>query len=212
MPQHAMIAVFSVELPADADIGQVAGEFPSDVQYVEGLIIPGYSADQVGELLRRGVLLPGLPKPTTDWTDMREQNVGTDPNEEVFVIRSPGGGVATLAWDECQDLIERYALNLFIDPPPPTERGTIAAFDTMQNLREALRLKFERTGERAMAELSPQLNGLEGKWVKALTPDGEWREFVVGITDGFMPHHLEIAGAAKQRRALREYERVDVKD
>lgn len=207
-----MIAVFEVDVPEGTDLHAIAGTFPSDVAYVDGLIVPGYNARQVGELLRRGVLLPGLARPDEGTTMDNEQNVGTDPNEELYVIRAAAGAVTTIGWDTVRDLIERYALNLEIDPPPTTVRGSVEEFDTMANLRDALRRRFEQTGEAAVAELSPQLAGLEGRRVRATRLDGSVISFVVGITDGFLPHHVEIRGLDKRPRADLEYDRVEILD
>jgi hypothetical protein len=123
-----------------------------------------------------------------------EQNVGIDPNYAggCYIIKSDAG-VSTLGFDVCLGRIERYALNLGILDIPKAERGSRAAYDVMQTLMDALREIFEETGERAVADLSPQLNGLEGFRVEVVDEPGEApRRFIVGRSTGWLPCHLEI--------------------
>jgi hypothetical protein len=49
-----------------------------------------------------------------------------------------------------------------------------------------------RTGARSPANLTPQLNGLEGKRVEVVDREGERRRFIVGKSTGWAPCHLEI--------------------
>lgn len=49
------------------------------------------------------------------------------------------------------------------------------------------------SGTRCPAELTPQLNGLEGKRVEVVDCYGERRRFYVGKSTGWLPIHLEIA-------------------
>jgi hypothetical protein len=136
-----------------------------------------------------------------------EQNVGIDPNEQVYVIRADDR-TTVLSWDDCMTKIWRYATNLMVEVPTPA-RGSLAAYDTMRALQEALRRKYERTGEKAVAELSPLLCGLEGERVRATTLDGEVRQFVVAISEGWLPHHVEIRENGPPVRAPLEYHRVE---
>ena len=141
---------------------------------------------------------------------MTEQNVGTDGFAETYVIREQDGSVETMPWDLCKLRVERYAINLRIEMPQ-VARGTIAAYDTMRILQEALRAECARTGEQAIAELSPLLIGLEGRTVDVETLDGERRRFVVAKSSGCMPHHIELRHDGPAVRADLEYRRVWVR-
>lgn len=138
---------------------------------------------------------------------MTEQSVGTDEFGETYVIRAQDGRVETLPWDVCLLRLERYASNLHIEMPRAA-RGTVAAYDTMRILQDALRAEYERTGEQAIAELSPLLIGVEGRAVEVETLDGERRRFVVARSNGFMPHHIELRHDGPAVRAELEYRRV----
>lgn len=112
------------------------------------------------------------------------------PGDGVYVIPE-GGGYSTLGFDVCLDRIDRYALELEVDKPQP-QRGTMQAYNVMRGLIEALRLRYEQTGEKSVAELSPQLNELEGWRVAVVRENGERDRFVVGRSTGWMPCHLEL--------------------
>lgn len=138
-------------------------------------------------------------------------NVGVDVNEAVYVISHPGGGTTVTPWDEVQRMIERYSIELLLPRPPAAARGSIEAYDTMVNLQAALKQRFDRTGEVATSELSGLLSGLEGKTVRVLTVNDEEREFTVGISDGWMPHHIEVRRDGPAVRADPDYKRCWVK-
>jgi hypothetical protein len=139
-----------------------------------------------------------------------EQNVATDGFTETYAIRGQDGSVETMPWDLCLLRLERYAINLHIEMPQ-VARGTVAAYDTMRILQDALRAEYERTGEQAIAELSPLLVGVEGRTVEVETLDGERRRFVVGKSSGFLPHHIELRHDGLAVRADLEYRRVWVR-
>lgn len=139
-----------------------------------------------------------------------EGNVGIDANQAVYVVRT-GETAEVITWDVVIHNVWSYATELLIDPPPTVARGSIEAYDTMLNLQAALKARFDRTGERACSELSSGLSGLEGKRVRALTADNTVREFIVGVTDGWLPHHVEIRLDGPAVRAARGYERVWVR-
>jgi len=63
---------------------------------------------------------------------------------------------------------------------------------------------------RDAADLSMQLIGLEGWRVEVITLDGQTRRFNVGITDDWMPQHLELSNTRSKTGALaeRKYLRV----
>ena len=51
----------------------------------------------------------------------------------------------------------------------------------------------EQDAARSLGGLSPQLIGLEGWRVEAVTTYGETRRFIVGRSSGWIPCHIEIA-------------------
>lgn len=125
-------------------------------------------------------------------TDL-ERNVGIDPHEEVYVIRDTSGGIGVLGFDVVQDRIERMALNLVLPDFKLPTRGTREAYDMMETLQAALKLRYERTGEKPVCDLSMQLVGLEGHRVEVVDGEGDpSRRFIVGRSTGWMPVHLEI--------------------
>jgi hypothetical protein len=146
--------------------------------------------------------------------DAIENNVGIDPNQELYVIHQ-GDGYSCLGFDVCLERIERYALNLFTDPPTVV-RGSRDAYDTMRVLMDALKKVYDETGEQAVADLNMQLLGLEGCRVEVVTQYNEIRRFIVGKSTGWLPIHLELArrdssggpGADREYKSVRVIERV----
>lgn len=146
--------------------------------------------------------------------DAIENNVGIDPNEELYVIHQ-GDGYSCLGFDVCLERIERYALNLVIEPPTVV-RGSRQAYDVMRSLMDALKAHYDETGEQAVADLSMQLINKEGCRVEVVTKYGETRRFIVGRSTGWLPIHLELArrdssggpGADREYESVRVIERV----
>lgn len=106
------------------------------------------------------------------------------------------GGYTCLGFDNALDRIERYALDLLGDVEAVDAllarlrplRGTMAVYDEMRDLEREL---AKRGG--AVADLSPQLTGLEGWRVEVTPMDGDNnRRFIVGKSTGPIPCHLEI--------------------
>jgi hypothetical protein len=129
-----------------------------------------------------------------------ERSVQFNTEQELYVIEQDEGDFRVLRFDECLSLIERYSIELagrgrlpeqYIDAPMRAERGTLAAYDTMRILEEAL-IAALGEGETAVAGLTPDLHGLEGHRVEVTTLDGETRRFVVGLSSDPIPCHLEI--------------------
>jgi hypothetical protein len=115
--------------------------------------------------------------------DTIEDNVGIDPNAELFVVKM-GDIVTTYGFDYVQDRCERMALNLVLEGFVLPPRGTRASFDMMNTLQGALKL---------MCDLSMQLVGLESHRVEVIDHPGDpSRTFIVGRSSGWFPVHLEI--------------------
>lgn len=133
-----------------------------------------------------------------------EQNVSINTEQELYVIEHDHGS-SSYGFDNALGEIERIVIELvgrgalpgsYIDNElvkVKAERGTMQAWDTLQNLRDQLKRVCDEQGERAVAGLSPQLVGLEGHRVEVTTTYGEKRRFIVGKSTGWMPCHLEIA-------------------
>lgn len=121
-----------------------------------------------------------------------ENNVGIDPINEMYVI-AHDGGFTTRSWANVRDRTERLALNLVMEDYRPPATGTREAYDAMRVLEHALKLRYDRTGEKAVADLSMQLLGLEGRRVEVVDHEGDApRRFIVGKSTGWIPIHLEI--------------------
>lgn len=121
-----------------------------------------------------------------------EQNVGIDPQSQMYVIKH-GDAITTLGWEVVADRIERMALNLVFEDFKVPASGTREAYDTMMNLQLALKQRYERTGEKAIYDLTPDLLGLEGHRVEVVDHEGDQpRRFIVGRSTGWAPIHLEI--------------------
>ena len=68
----------------------------------------------------------------------------------------------------------------------------------------------QRDKQQDLSGLTPQLKGLEGYRVEAVTTYGETRRFIVGRSTGWVPCHLEIHNRASSGggSADRTYESV----
>lgn len=150
-----------------------------------------------------------------------ERNVTVNADQELYVI-DHGEGVTCYGFANTLDEIERIVIELVGRRALPGEYldnelaavkagyGTIAAYDTLVNLREKLQKVCDEQGERAVCGLSPQLMGLEGHRVEVVDQHGEKRRFIVGKSTGWMPCHLEIkkTNSMGGGAAAREYESV----
>lgn len=152
-----------------------------------------------------------------------EANVTIDEQKQQFAIEGDGT-TFTQSFDGVQDEIERISIELVgrdvfdvekLDDPHMPQRGTMAAWDHLQNIRGLLRDACSRQGEAAVAGLSPQLGGLEGQWVEVIDePGDEPRRFIVGQSTGWMPTHLEsttkdLDGARTARIEYHEVREVE---
>lgn len=152
-----------------------------------------------------------------------EQTVSINTEQELYVI-DVGPGYTCQGFDNVLDEIERIVIELvgrgalpdtYLDnelAKVKAERGTMQAWDTLQNLRDRLKQVCDEQGERAVAGLSPQLTGLEGHRVEAITTYGETRRFIVGKSTGWMPCHLEVARRDSSGGGAAEREYTEVRD
>lgn len=130
------------------------------------------------------------------------------------------GGYSTLGFDNALDRLERYSLDYWMDGEKTDElmarmhpqRGSMEVYREMRKFERLLAKRAVETGERAVADLSPQLVGLEGCRVEAVTEYDETRRFIVGKSTGPIPCHLEIKrrDSSGGTPADREYKSVKV--
>ena len=119
--------------------------------------------------------------------------VTIDRVRELYVIPA-GRGFTTLGFNVCLDRISKYAQSLGLDADPcNTERGSMAAYQYYQSLSEAIKSRWETTGEVCTADLTPQLNGMEGKRVEVVDCNGITRRFWVGRSTGWVPCHIALS-------------------
>ena len=77
--------------------------------------------------------------------------------------------------------------------PKKKHLGTLAGYREYQAAVQAARARYETTGRRMNADLTPQLVGLEGQRVEVVDCYGQRRRFKVGKSTGWIPVHLELA-------------------
>lgn len=129
----------------------------------------------------------------------------SDWDNEVFVL---DGGTNT--FDEVEEKIDRYSIELLIDRPQ-VPRGSIQALDLMKILADALTRRAETTKDMVVSDLCPQLIGLEGFIVRVTDKHGDTREFrpEIWMSGGKPPVHVEVKHGARTL-AHSEYETVTV--
>lgn len=153
-----------------------------------------------------------------------EAKVTISPEHDGYIVTSSDGTLTLRTFDEVTDEIERVSIELVgrevlpadaLDEPHMPARGSMEAWDHLQNIRASLARVCEEQDEPAVAYLSPQLVGLEGWSVEVVdTPGAAPRQFVVGRTPGWTPHHVEVvhiklSRRAHHRRARMKYHVVD---
>ena len=139
-----------------------------------------------------------------------ERNVGINTQDEVYVVLEENGDHTVLGFDTVLERITHFSWNLAREPEPVV-RGSLTAYDVMKNLEAELVIQYNQTGEEAIALLSPQLTGLEGRRVEVVDEAGdEPRQFTVGKSIGPLPIHLELHdfNKATGRPARPEYHSV----
>lgn len=123
----------------------------------------------------------------------RPQGVTINRAQELYLIPA-GRGFTTLGFDECLDRIAKYAQSLGLDVDPcNAERGSMAAYQYYQSLSEAIKIRWEKTGEVCNAYLTPQLIEMEGKRVEVVDCNGITRRFWVGRSTGWVPCHIALS-------------------
>ena len=119
-----------------------------------------------------------------------QSKVTINRKQGLYIIPS-SHGFSCLGFQVCIDRIKALALDLGVNARIKAP-GTMHNYRVLKKLQEAARIRFETTGKRSSAGLSPQLTGKEGKRVEVVTSYGETRRFIVGKSTGWIPCHLEI--------------------
>lgn len=144
-----------------------------------------------------------------------ERCVLVNHDEELYVIQHDGYD-SSLGFDVCLERIERIRDELemrgqgtMLGSGAQVARGDIRTYDTYMILLDLLHNEVDLSGEPAVCELSPQLNGLEGHRVVVVSRDGGTREFIVGRAGIWLPHHMEVTRTGTRGvRAEHEYASV----
>lgn len=135
----------------------------------------------------------------------RDNAVRPNHEQQAYVIPSADGGYSCYGFDNALDELDRVTLELVgrgqmthkeqqsLMYRMRTHRGHLVVYVKLQQHREQLRLQCEADGERAVYNLSPQLRGFEGQVVEVEdVHDAPRRRFVVGLSTGWAPCHLEV--------------------
>jgi hypothetical protein len=148
-----------------------------------------------------------------------ERHVALDNINGCYVVTHENDVVSHIDYDEVLRRIERYSTELagrgalpreHIESPVNAERGTMAAYDTFRNLMDILEKTVKAEGDYAVADLCPQLVGLEGHRVEVMDMGSlRKRRFTVGMSHGWLPVHMEIPGhGVEGQTAKAEYQTV----
>lgn len=144
------------------------------------------------------ITLSGHPSPVAAELELEsrrmERNVEIRHDHELYVVTTDGG-VTSYGFDYVLERVERLML-AFGEPDghPVLTRGSREAWDTMVNLQDRAKRHYDETGEKCIADLTPQLIGNEGWRVEVTDEEGDKpRRFIVGKSTGWIPVHLEIS-------------------
>jgi hypothetical protein len=133
-----------------------------------------------------------------------ERDVALDNINECYVVTHENDVVSHIDYDAVLERIERYSIELagrgalppeYIELPVQAKRGTRQAYDVFRNLMDALEKTVKEQGDHAVADLCPQLAGLEGHRVEVMDVGSmRKRRFRVALSHGWLPVHMEIPG------------------
>jgi hypothetical protein len=165
-----------------------------------------------------GDIQGALPEPS---------GITVNEDDQLYVIPE-GGGYTCQGFDNALDELERVTLELIghghmthqyqeqLMRDARARRGELGVYTQLVMHRDELRDHLRANSERAVYNLTPQLNGLEGWEVEVQdTPTSTPRRFRVGRSTGWAPCHLEMdpadTGGDPARRsyhAVREIRKV----
>lgn len=123
-------------------------------------------------------------------TTVSTPSVTVNRKQGLYVIPS-GGGFSCLGFQVCIDRATRLAAELG-EPLNLKRAGALHNHRELDRLQSLAAVRHWQTGWKATCELSPMLRGLEGRRVEVVTAYGETRRFIVGLSTGWIPCHLEI--------------------
>lgn len=121
-------------------------------------------------------------------------DVKVDREDRLYVIPC-GRGYSCLGFEVAEER-QRAVAEWMKQPcmmPDAASRGTEAGYASYEAAMRAGEAHAIRTGTRCPADLTQQLDGLEGKRVEVVDGHGERRRFYVGRSTGWFPVHLEIS-------------------
>lgn len=139
-------------------------------------IVPAGRADELGELGNLRSILP---------------------NSALYVLNC-AGGVSTLGFDYAERqragaLEWAASLGEPVPAASTAERGSPESYlDYLAAMEIGAQAAKRHPRERCPMNLTPELVGLEGKWVEVISPDGERDRFKVGRSTGWAPCHLAL--------------------
>lgn len=127
-------------------------------------------------------------------TTMDTARVFLNKEQGLYVIPA-GSGFTCLGFDVGFDKASAVVAWMANGTPLPlrSNKGTVQGYEDYQRIMKAGYAETVRRHSPCPIELTPQLQGLEGKRVEVYDKHGERRRFWVGKSTGWMPCHLEIS-------------------
>lgn len=112
-------------------------------------------------------------------------------HEQRLYVLPCGNGYSCLGFDYAEKVRSRVLKWLGQDVPP-VEVGTEEAYEAYEDALAAGRQHNAMTGERCLANLTPQLDIYVGWRVEVRSTDGTKRRFNVSRSTGWMPCNIEV--------------------
>lgn len=111
--------------------------------------------------------------------------------EQRLYVLPCGKGFTCLGFDVAEKRRVAYMEWLGL-PIQPVAIGTDHAYAEYLRALELVRIRCNSPGVRCTVELVPELVRYERRRVEVTYPDGDKNRFIVGVSTGFIPVHLEI--------------------
>lgn len=112
--------------------------------------------------------------------------------EQSLYVIDVGHGYTCLGFTICQNWTRDIAHELGRRDLEPTAFASLEAYGEYERALEAAREYAAHAGQALTCRLTPQLVGLERRYVQVMDEWGETRQFYVGRSTGFIPVHLEL--------------------
>lgn len=111
--------------------------------------------------------------------------------QRLYVMKA-GHGYSCLGFDVCEK--RRAAILQWLGMPVETMRkGTKKHYAAYRAACDMAKARYDATGQKCPAELTPALRGLEGRRVAIVKDGEEISRFWVSRSNGWMPCHIEIS-------------------